>query len=130
MAKTFTKEKDVKAEVKKLLATHQWMWWMPAANGFGTQGVPDFLAVRGGVFLAVETKFGDGKPTALQKQFLGGLAKEQCFAFVVNERSVGWLAVWLLAFDRAVAAEADGKTVDPADGAAMLDAIKVMTADY
>ena len=63
MARTFLTEKDVKAEVKKLLNAHDWFWWMPPANGFGKAGISDFNALKKGVFLAVETKFGSKKPT-------------------------------------------------------------------
>lgn len=120
---TYNSERDVKRKVKTLLTKHNYFWWMPAANGFGTSGVSDILAIRSGVFLAIETKFGGNKPTAMQKGFLNSIMKEDGFAFVVDEKNIDWFESWLQAFDRAM------KTQKPSheDGALMLNAIKAMT---
>jgi hypothetical protein len=124
------KEKHVKAEVKKLLDTHNWFWWMPPANGFGRVGVSDFNAMRGGVFIAIETKFGkNSKPTALQVAFLNSIRAEDGFAFVVNERNLEWLKAWLEAFDRSVEAASWKKKPTDEDGAMMVNALKELT-DY
>lgn len=123
------KEADVKKAVKKLLDKHKWFWWMPPANGFGRTGISDFNAIRGGVFLAVETKFGNNKPTAMQLGFLNSVAAEDCFAFVVNENRVDSLQAWLEAFDRATEAMGKGEKPAPEDGATMLDAIREMTLE-
>lgn len=122
----YAKEVDVKAAVKKLLNEHNWFWWMPPANGFGRSGIADFNALRGGVFLAVETKFGTNKPTAMQVGFLDSVRSESGMAFVVSDRNIEHFATWLEAFDRAVTAQAEERDVDPADGAAMLDAMRAM----
>lgn len=129
MAKTYTNERDVKQTVKKLLDKHNWFWWMPPANGFGKAGIADFNAVRGGVFLAVETKFGKNKPTAMQVGFLKAVQSESCFAFVVNEESIAWFQSWLEAFDRSI--EAASKNAQPTveDGAMMINAIREMTKE-
>lgn len=121
------KEKDVKARVKKLLDDHGWFWWMPPMNGFGTVGVSDFNAIRKGVFLAVETKFGSNKPTANQLAYLNSINAEDAFGFVVNEKTLEQFAGWLDAFDRACTATGKGTKVTSDDGAYMLDAIKAMT---
>jgi hypothetical protein len=124
--KVYTKEADVKAAVKQLLTNHNWFWWMPPANGFGRSGIADFNALRGGVFLAVETKFGTNKPTAMQVAFLDSVRSEAGMAFVVSDRTIEHFAAWLEAFDRAVQAQAEERDVDPADGAAMLDTMRAM----
>lgn len=129
MAKTYTSEKDVKASVKKLLDKHKYFWWMPPANGFGKVGVSDFNALRAGVFVAVETKFGNNKPTAAQKAYLQSVIAEDGFGFVVNEKTIDTFAKWLEAFDRAAEATAKKEKVASEDGAAMLDCIKLMTDD-
>ena len=59
-------EKDVKTRIKKLLDDHDWFWFMPPANGFGRTGISDIIAVKRGVFLAIEAKFGKNPPTAMQ----------------------------------------------------------------
>lgn len=120
-------EKDVKREVKKLLDAHEWFWFMPSANGYGKAGISDFLAIRGGVFLALETKFGGNKPTALQIGFLNSVQAEKGFAFAVSEKNLDWLKAFLTHFDNAAEAVASQQQVDEADGGEMLNAIKMLT---
>jgi hypothetical protein len=120
-------EKDVKAKVKKLLDKHQYFWWMPPANGYGKGGVSDFHAIKRGVFLSVETKFGTNKPTALQVGFLNSIRQESGFAFVVTDRNIAWFETWLQAFDNAAEAVGSHKAVADQDGADMLNAIAALT---
>lgn len=131
MSTTIKNEKGVKARVKKLLDQHKFFWWMPAANGFGTQGIADFLAVRKGVFMAVETKFGDNKPSALQRAFLDSIAAEDHFAFLVNERNLPTFERFLQLFDESVDRTAkDGKPPTDEQGAGMIDCIRHLIAGY
>lgn len=123
---TYTNEADVKRRVKKLLDQHKWFWFMPPANGFGRTGISDFLALRGGVLIAVETKFGKNKPTPMQVGFLESIQSESGISFVVNDQNIFAFELWLAHFDNAVKAQAEERDVDPADGAAMLDAMQVM----
>lgn len=126
--KSYTSEKDVKKAVKALLDTHQWFWWMPQNMGMGENGVSDFCALHlGGVFLAIETKFGGNKPTPRQKAFLETITAYNSFAFLVDETNVVYLKAWLEAFDRSVKAQQSKKDVAPEDGALMLDAIGKLT---
>ena len=120
-------EKDVKAKVKKLLDKHQYFWWMPPANGYGKAGISDFHAIKRGVFLSVETKFGTNKPTALQVGFLNSIRQESGFAFVVTDRNIDCFATWLQAFDNAAEAVGSNKAVAGQDGADMLDAIAALS---
>jgi ABC-type sugar transport system substrate-binding protein len=101
---------------------------MPPMNGFGQTGVADFNALRGGVFLAVETKFGSNKPTVHQKAFLQSVAAENAFGFVVTDKNINWFSSWLDAFDRAADAFSKGEKPTNEDGALMLDAIRELTA--
>lgn len=123
---TYTNEADVKKQVKKLLTKHNYFWWMPPANGFGRTGIADFNALRGGVFLAVETKFGKHKPTPMQVGFLDSVRSEDGMAFVVSDQNIEHFAVWLDAFDKAVLAQSEQREVDPLDGAAMIDAMRAL----
>ena len=81
-------EKDVKAKVKKLLDQYKWFWFMPPANAYGRSGIADILALKAGVFLAIETKFGSNKPTALQIGFLNSITAESGYGFVVNDQNL------------------------------------------
>lgn len=126
MAK-FETEKDVKRVVKKLLDEFGWFWWMPAANGFGKAGVPDFCALKDGVFLGIETKFGSRKPTAQQNQFLVNVEAQSGFGFVVNEKMLGDLRDWLHAFSQSVA-YTSRKEVPPDEyGITLINAVAAMT---
>lgn len=123
---TCVKEADVKKQVKKLLDDAGWFWWMPPANGFGKVGVSDFNALRNGVFLAVETKFGRNKPTANQNAYLNSIMAEDGIAFVVDEQNIEWFEAWLAAFNRATIAQSHNQQVTPEDGATMVNAIKYL----
>jgi len=125
----FQTEKDVKAEVKKLLNKHNWFWWMPPGNGFGKSGVADFNALKAGTFIAIETKFGKRKPTAMQLGFLHSIQAEDGIPFVVNEEKLEWLAAWLAAFDKAVEARTKEKEPEQTDMIEMVNALHQMQQD-
>lgn len=117
-------EKDVKAKVKKLLDKHGWFWWMPPANGFGKAGISDFNAIKNGVFMAVETKFGSNMPTAMQRAFLESVNTESCFGFVVNELSLEWFESFLEDFEASTVLAMKSQKLNNAAGARLIDAIR------
>lgn len=121
------KEAGVKDIVKKLLNFYGWFTWMPAANGYGTGGVSDHLAVKDGVFIVIEAKFGRGTPSALQKGFAAQIIANDCFAFCVNEKNIDHLAWWLESFAHAQAAAMNGQECPQEHGSRMLNAISVLT---
>lgn len=90
-------ERDVKQAVRKLLTFHRWEWWMPANNGYGASGTHDFLAVRCGRLLTIETKFGKNTPTAQQHMFARKMRGAGAFSFMVDEHRLGALDAWLTA---------------------------------
>lgn len=124
--RTFQTEKDVKAEVKKLLNKHNWFWWMPPGNGYGKAGVADFNALKAGTFIAIETKFGKRKPTPMQLGFLNSIQAEDGIPFVVNEERLVWLEAWLHAFDKAVEARLNSKEPEQVDMVDMINALHKM----
>ena len=97
---TYNSERDVKTQVKKLLTAHEWLWWMPPANGYGRAGIADINAVRHGEFLAVETKFGKNTATVMQRKFLAQVLQAGGYALVVNETNIPQFAQWLGLHDR------------------------------
>lgn len=125
--RTFVTEKDVKAEVKKLLNKHGWFWWCPPGNGYGTSGVSDFNALKAGVFLAIETKKRPNKPTKTQTGYCQSIMAEGGFAFAVDETRLSTLDFWLSAFEDSVRRVREGGKPQDSDGAAMLDAISILT---
>jgi hypothetical protein len=125
--KVYKNESDVKKEVKRILNHHKFFWWMPPANAFGKSGIADFQALRGGVFLAIETKFGYNKPTPMQLAFLNSVNAESGFAFVVDESNVDHLDRWLMLFGRSAEALSRNEKIADEDGAEMLDCLKALT---
>jgi hypothetical protein len=126
----YRKEADVKKVVKKLLDQHGWFWWMPPMNGFGQTGISDFNALKNGVFMGCETKFGKNAPTAMQKAFLQSITQEDAIAFCVSERNIEHFEAWLGAFDRATIAQSKGEDVAPEDGAMMLNAMAELQSAF
>ena len=123
MRKTHTKEGHVKDDVKALLDRFGWFWFMPPANAYGKSGISDIIAVKRGTFLAVETKFGANKPTAMQIGFLNSIRANDGFAFVVTERNLEWLEAFLESFDISVECASKKMDVPPEHGARMLNAL-------
>ena len=125
--KTGNESKSVKVPVKKLLTKHGWFWWMPPANGFGQTGVADIHAVKQGMFMVIETKFGTRDPTPMQRAFLDSIRAANHFAFVVRDTTIGAFEQFLTYLDKSI--EIAGQNMVPgADvGGPMLDAIKTMT---
>lgn len=124
------KEADVKDMIKRLLNFHGWFTWMPGANGFGAQGVSDHLAIKNGVFLTVEAKFGRNKPSPIQKQFSLQIMANDAYAFCVNEQNMDHFAMWLESFEQATQAQMAGLEVPQEHGARMLNAIAVLTDPF
>lgn len=123
----FSTEKDVKRTVKRLLIKYGWLHWMPAANGMGRTGVSDFCALKAGVFIGIETKFGSNKPTKNQIKYLNDVIAQGGFGFIVNKHLTEALEVWLYNFDKSVE-YVSRKEVPPDEaGAAMIDALHAMT---
>ena len=83
MAKT--PEALVKAKVKAVLESEGVYYFMPPANGYGRAGVPDFVCCVNGLFMAIETKAGGNKPTALQIREIETIRRNNGAAVVVDE---------------------------------------------
>lgn len=120
-------EKDVKKRVKQILDKYNWFWCMPPANAYGKSGISDFLAWRTGASMAIETKFGSNKPTAMQVAFLNSIQAEDAFAFVVNDKNIDFLDQFLESFMIAAEATARRMDVPPEHGSRMLNAIYMLT---
>ena len=120
-------EKGVKELIKALLNAHGWFTWMPGANGYGTQGVSDHLALKNGVFIAVEAKFGTNKPKPVQKGFAAQIMANDGFAFCVNERNIDHFAWWLESFEIATQHQLRGQEVPAEHGSRMFNALSVLT---
>ena len=123
-------EKKVKTLVKQLLDHYGWFHWMPPGNGYGTVGVHDHNAIKDGVFLTVESKYGKNKPSAMQCAFAAQIIANDAFSFCVNERNIDHLAMWLESFQIAVEHQQRNMDVPDEHGARMLNAISALTDPF
>ncbi len=121
------KEEGVKQIIKRLLDVHGWFHFAPGGNAFGAQGIGDRLAIKNGVFLSIEAKFGTNKPKPLQKSFAAQIIANDGFAFCVNERNIDHLAWWLESFEIATQYQQRGQEVPAEHGARLLNAISALT---
>jgi Holliday junction resolvase len=78
-------EVAVKKKVLELLKKHKAYYFTPVTSGFGSSGVPDFVACIKGKFVGIEVKAGKNKPTALQDKNLTDIMGAGGVAIVVNE---------------------------------------------
>lgn len=120
-------EKGVKSLIKQLLNAWGYFTWMPNANGYGTQGISDHAAIKDGVFVVIEAKYGVNKPKPTQKAFAAQIIANDGFAFCVNERNIDHLAMWLESFHVATLCTSKEQEVPPEHGARMLNAIGALT---
>lgn len=81
-------ESDVKKRVKELLDKMGVWWFMYVPVGYGKSGIPDFICCYDGHFLAIETKYGGNKPTALQNAQMDKITAAGGGAIVVDEHNV------------------------------------------
>lgn len=82
-----TPEGRVKDAIKKVLNENGIWYFMPAANGFGKVGVPDFICCWNGKFFAIEAK-AKGKreyTTANQKNTIEEIRSARGWALVVDD---------------------------------------------
>ena len=68
---------------------------MPIGTGYGSSGVPDFLACHKGQFIGIEAKAGKGKTTALQEDNLQRIRDSGGVSLVINETNLHELETYL-----------------------------------
>jgi hypothetical protein len=85
------RERDVKDAVKKILDQAGAYFFMPVPTGYGRHGIPDFIVCHKGRFIAIETKFGDRKPTKYQELELQKIQIAGGIALVINESNLDTL---------------------------------------
>jgi Holliday junction resolvase len=90
-----TPEAKVKKKVVDVLKKYGAYYFFPATGGYGRSGVPDIVSCYRGVFIAIECKAGNNKPTPLQEAEMGKIRKAQGFVLVVNETNISDVDVML-----------------------------------
>ncbi len=90
-----TPEAKVKKKVVNVLKENGAYYFFPATGGYGRSGVPDIVACYRGVFIGIECKAGNNKPTALQESELRKIREANGFTLVVNEENINDVKVLL-----------------------------------
>ena len=80
-----TPEVKVKARVRAILDALGIYYFMPPANGYGRQGIPDIICCMAGRFVAIECKAGKGQLTELQKRELDKIMNADGLTYVARE---------------------------------------------
>ena len=124
---TGNEQKSVKPIIRKLLTQHGWFWWATPATMYSQSGITDLCAVKAGMFMAVEAKFGRNDPSPTQMGYLNSVRAESHFAFVVRETTLDAFGKFLGALDASIACASKGEVPPPEIGAGMLDAIKELS---
>ena len=83
-----TPEGLVKDAVQTLLKELEVYYFTPVTGGYGRSGVPDLVCCVDGMFLAIECKAGDNKPTPLQNREIDLIRAAKGIAMVVRENNV------------------------------------------
>jgi Holliday junction resolvase len=83
-----TPEAKVKKKVVAILNEAGAYYFYPVTGGYGRSGVPDIIACYKGMFIAIECKAGNNKPTPLQNKNLKEIADAGGIAKVINEDNI------------------------------------------
>lgn len=95
-----TPEAKVKKKVVDVIKKHGAYYFFPATGGYGRSGVPDIVSCYRGVFVAIECKAGNNKPTPLQEAEMAKIRQAQGFVLVVNETNIADVTTMLERIDK------------------------------
>lgn len=91
-----TPEARVKAKVRDMLDELGIYHFMPPANGYGRQGIPDIIGCMDGRFIAIECKAGAGKTTVLQDRELNKIMNADGLTFIARGENLAELQELLI----------------------------------
>lgn len=83
-----TPEAKVKAKVYKILKEKKIYYFTPQTGGYGRSGVPDIICCYRGIFIGIECKAGNNKPTPLQEAEMEKIRAAGGKTFVINENNL------------------------------------------
>lgn len=86
-----TPEGQNKKLVKRILDEIGCYYFFPAANGYGSSGIPDIIVCLDGLFVGLEIKAGKNKATALQLRELERIRNAGGTALVVDDSNIDTL---------------------------------------
>jgi len=83
-----TPEAKVKKKAVQVLKELSAYYFYPVTGGYGRSGVPDIVVCYKGLFIGIECKAGNNKPTPLQEKNLDEIRAAGGTALVINEDNV------------------------------------------
>lgn len=83
-----TPEAKVKKKAVRILKELSAYYFYPVTGGYGRSGVPDIVVCYKGLFVGIECKAGNNKPTPLQEKNLDEIRAAGGTALVINEDNV------------------------------------------
>jgi len=78
------REQDIHRKIKAYLKSEGWAVWKNHGSAYSESGLPDLMALRDGIFLAVEVKRPGYPPTALQSLWLRRIEEHGGIGFVAD----------------------------------------------
>ena len=87
-----TPEAKVKKKAAQILKELSAYYFYPVTGGYGRSGVPDIVVCYKGLFVGIECKAGNNKPTPLQEKNMEDIHKAGGTALVINEDNVSRLS--------------------------------------
>ncbi len=83
-----TPEAKIKKKAVRILKELSAYYFYPVTGGYGRSGVPDIVVCYKGLFVGIECKAGNNKPTPLQEKNLDEIRAAGGTALVINEDNV------------------------------------------
>lgn len=78
------RESAIHGRIKRWLKENGWVVWKNHGSAYSEAGLPDLMAVRDGVFLALEVKGPKGRTTKVQEKWLREIHEAGGVAAVVR----------------------------------------------
>lgn len=97
-----TPEAKVKKKVVDVIKKNSAYYFFPATGGYGRSGVPDIVCCYRGVFVAIECKAGNNRPTGLQELEMAKIRSAQGFVLVVNEDNIADVQAVFTTIDKGI----------------------------
>jgi len=76
------REHSIIEAIKRHLRKYGWICWKNHGSGYTEVGLPDIMAFRNGVFMAIEAKRPGNKPTDMQLHWIERYKNQGAIAFV------------------------------------------------
>lgn len=74
-------ERTLQSKLTAYLRANGWLVWVNHGSIYMPAGLPDLMALRNGIFIAIELKVPGKKPTPVQNMWISDINCQQHYAF-------------------------------------------------